>query len=92
MARARGAAAAFPYEGFADAVRDLTEGRGADVVFDAVGKPTLRESLRATRKQGLVVNYGAVGGAVRDLDPIELGEAGSLFLTRPRLASATVMG
>jgi len=27
-----------------------------------------------------------VGGAVRDLDPIELGEAGSLFLTRPRLA------
>ncbi|HEV2007089.1 MAG TPA: zinc-binding dehydrogenase, partial [Burkholderiales bacterium] len=25
-------------------------------------------------------------GAVRDLDPLELGEAGSLFLTRPRLA------
>ncbi|WP_426959560.1 quinone oxidoreductase family protein [Muricoccus radiodurans] len=86
VARARGATAAFPYEGFADAVRDRTDGRGVDVVFDAVGKPTLRESLRATRKQGLVVNYGAVGGAVRDLDPIELGEAGSLFLTRPRLA------
>jgi NADPH2:quinone reductase len=46
----------------------------------------LRDSLRATRCRGLVVNYGAVSGAVRDLDPLELGEAGSLFLTRPRLA------
>jgi NADPH2:quinone reductase len=27
-----------------------------------------------------------VSGSVKDLDPIELGEAGSLFLTRPRLA------
>ncbi|MBP0495162.1 quinone oxidoreductase, partial [Roseomonas sp. SG15] len=43
-------------------------------------------SFRAARKRGLVVNFGAVGGPVRDLDPIELGEAGSLFLTRPRLA------
>jgi hypothetical protein len=25
-------------------------------------------------------------GSLADLDPIELGEAGSLFLTRPRLA------
>ena len=35
---------------------------------------------------GLVINYGNVSGSVRDLDPYELGEAGSLFLTRPRLA------
>jgi NADPH2:quinone reductase len=86
VARARGAVAALPYEGAAAAVREMTGGRGVDVVFDAVGRPTLRESLRAARRQGLVVNFGAVGGAVRDLDPIELGEAGSLFLTRPRLA------
>ncbi|WP_458095182.1 quinone oxidoreductase family protein [Roseomonas sp. WA12] len=85
-ARARGAAATMRYEGFDEAVREMTDGRGVDVVFDAVGAPTLRASLRATRRQGLVVSYGAVGGALRDLDPIELGEAGSLFLTRPRLA------
>jgi NADPH2:quinone reductase len=36
--------------------------------------------------RGLVVNYGSVSGSLTDLDPIELGEAGSLFLTRPRLA------
>lgn len=86
VARARGAAAAIPYEGFAEAVRALTGGRGADVVFDPIGAPTLRDSLRAARTRGLVVSFGSVGGSVRDLDPIELGESGSLFLTRPRLA------
>ena len=88
VARARGATAAFLYENgrFADKVRDLTNGRGVDVVFDPVGKPTFRDSLRATRLKGLVVSFGSVGGAVKDIDPIELGEAGSLFLTRPRLA------
>ncbi|MGW1420025.1 quinone oxidoreductase family protein [Bradyrhizobium manausense] len=88
VARRRGAANAFLYDGgrFADRIRALTDGRGVDVVFDAVGGPTLRDSLRATRKKGLVVSFGSVGGPIRDLDPIELGEAGSLFLTRPRLA------
>ena len=71
---------------FADRIRDLTHGRGVDVVFDAVGRTTLRDSFRATRTRGLVVNYGSVTGPMRDLDPYELGEAGSLFLTRPRLA------
>jgi NADPH:quinone reductase len=88
VARARGADVALLYgEGaFADRVREATAGAGVDVVFDSVGRATLRDSFRATRLRGLVVNYGAVSGPVRDLDPIELGEAGSLFLTRPRLA------
>lgn len=88
VARERGADLAVLYEngGFADAIREATHGRGVDVVFDSVGKATLRDSFRATRKRGLVVAYGSVSGSVTDLDPIELGEAGSLFLTRPRLA------
>jgi NADPH2:quinone reductase len=85
---ARGASHALDYAGgeFADTVLNLTGGRGVDVVFDAIGAPTLRHSFRATRTRGLVVNFGAVAGSLKDLDPIELGEAGSLFLTRPRLA------
>jgi NADPH:quinone reductase len=88
VARRLGATEALLYdEGrFADRVRELTGGRGVDVVFDAIGAPTLRDSLRAARTKGLVVSFGSVGGNVKDLDPIELGEAGSLFLTRPRLA------
>lgn len=86
--RRRGASATLLYDNgrFADAARALTGGPGVDVVFDPVGKPTLRDSLRAARTKGLIVSFGSVGGSVRDIDPIELGEAGSLFLTRPRLA------
>lgn len=88
VARRRGAEQVFLYDNgrFADAVREATGGQGVDVVFDSIGKATLRDSFRATRTRGLVVNYGNVSGSVTDLDPLELGEAGSLLLTRPRLA------
>lgn len=88
LAKSRGADHVLMYEdgAFADRIRELTHGRGVDVVFDAVGRTTLRDSFRATRTRGLVVNYGSVTGPMRDFDPYELGEAGSLFLTRPRLA------
>jgi NADPH2:quinone reductase len=88
VARKRGATAAFLYEEgrFADTVRKLTNGRGVDVAFDPIGRPTFRDTLRAVRIKGLVVSFGSVGGSVNDLNLIELGEAGSLFLTRPRLA------
>jgi NADPH2:quinone reductase len=88
IAKARGAGVVLPYGdgAFAEAVRASTGGVGVDVVFDPLGASTLRDSFRAARREGLVVNFGSVAGSVKDLDPIELGEAGSLFLTRPRLA------
>ena len=88
VARRLGADYAMLYENgrFAEAIREATAGRGVDVVFDSLGRTTLRDSFRAARVRGLVVNYGNVSGSVTDLDPLELGEAGSLFLTRPRLA------
>jgi NADPH2:quinone reductase len=88
IAKTRGADHVLLYEdgAFADRICELTKGRGVDVVFDAVGRTTLRDSFRATRVRGLVVNYGSVTGAINDINPYELGEAGSLFLTRPRLA------
>ena len=88
IALQRGADRAWEYDGgrFADRVLEATDGVGVDVVFDSVGKSTLRDSFRACRIRGLIVNYGNVSGSLIDLDPMELGEAGSLFLTRPRLA------
>lgn len=35
---------------FADRVREATGGRGVDVVYDAVGRTTLRDSFRATAR------------------------------------------
>ncbi len=71
--------------GFVAPLLELTGGTGVDVVFDSIGRPTLRDDLKVTRNKGLVVSFGASGGALGDLDPSELGEAGSLYLTRPRL-------
>ena len=45
----------------------------------------MRASLRATRTPGLVVSYDSLAGSLQDFVPIELGEAGSLLLTRPHL-------
>lgn len=88
IALQRGAHQAWTYDdgGFVEHVLAATDGQGVDVVFDSLGKSTLRDSFRACRTRGLIVNYGNVSGSLTDLDPIELGEAGSLFLTRPRLA------
>jgi NADPH:quinone reductase len=48
-----------------DAVSDArTQGRGVDVVYDALGKPTFDASLRALKRCGHMVVYGQTGGAV----------------------------
>ena len=57
-ARELGADHVLGYDGFADKVRELTDGRGADVVYDSVGKSTFDESLKATRVRGTVVLFG----------------------------------
>ena len=67
---------------FVAAVRDLTGGKGVDVVYDGVGKDTFDGSLRALAKRGTLVLYGASSGAVPPLDPMVLGDLGSLSLMR----------
>jgi NADPH2:quinone reductase len=71
-------------------VRRLTGGRGADVVYDSVGRDTLAGSLRALRPRGMLVLYGQSSGAVAPFDPALLNTHGSLFLTRPSLAHYTL--
>lgn len=86
LARAAGADEVLRYEGFADAVKTLTEGVGVDVVFDGVGRATFDESLRSLRIRGTLVLFGAASGAVPPLDLQRLNSGGSLFVTRPTLA------
>lgn len=71
---------------FQKEVMRLTSGTGVDVVYDAVGKDTIRQSIRSLRKRGLCINYGGASGLVAAVDPLELAEAGSVFFTRPHLA------
>ena len=71
---------------FATEVSKITDGIGVNVVYDSVGKSTLRSSLSCLKKRGVCVNYGASSGQAEPVAPLELAEAGSVFLTRPHLA------
>ncbi len=62
---------------------DATGGRKARVVYDAVGKDTLIQSLDCAAPFGLVVSYGAASGPSPSIAPDLLGQKGCLFLTRP---------
>jgi NADPH2:quinone reductase len=88
IARARGADHVILYRetDFREEVMRLTGGKGVDVVYDSVGKDTIAGSIRSLRRRGLCVNYGGASGLVRSIEPLELGEAGSVFFTRPHLA------
>jgi NADPH2:quinone reductase len=76
-------------ENFAEAVQRLTDGRGADVVYDSVGQSTFEGSLRSLRPRGLLVLFGQSSGVVPPFDLNRLNAAGSLFVTRPSLAHYT---
>lgn len=69
---------------WAEEVRRLTGGRGAEVVYDGVGQATFDASLSCLAPRGMMVSYGNASGPVPEIAPLKLGQA-SLFLTRPRL-------
>jgi len=62
QARKIGADEAFPTEGFASPVRELTGKRGVDVIFDSVGAATVDEDLKAVRLGGRIVSCGSTSG------------------------------
>ena len=91
LARAAGADEVIGYneEDFEAAVKQLTGGKGVDVVYDSVGKTTFDKSLNCLRRRGYMVLFGQSSGPVPPLDPQVLNGKGSLFLTRPTLAHYT---
>jgi NADPH2:quinone reductase len=70
---------------FEQAVKELTGGRGVDVVYDSVGYETFDSSLNCLRPRGMMVLFGASSGPVAPQDPQILNQKGSLYLTRPSL-------
>jgi NADPH:quinone reductase len=76
-------------EDFAQKVREITAGRGVDVVYDSVGKTTFEKSLSCLRPMGTMVLFGQSSGPVPPFDIGRLAAMGSLFLTRPTLMTYT---
>jgi NADPH2:quinone reductase len=91
LARAHGCDHAIVYtrEDFAKRVRELTGGAGVPVVYDSVGKSTFAGSLDCLRPLGLLVSFGNASGPVPPFELSLLTQKGSLFVTRPTLATYT---
>ncbi|MEZ5500870.1 MAG: quinone oxidoreductase [Steroidobacteraceae bacterium] len=67
------------------ALRQLTGGQGARVVYDSVGKDTFMASLDCLAPLGLMVSYGNASGPPPAISPLELMRRGSIMLARPSL-------
>lgn len=85
LSRVAGADEVLRYDGFAEAVRELTDGVGVDVVFDGVGKDTFDGSLASLRTRGTMVLFGGASGQVPPFDLQRLNAGGSLTVVRPKL-------
>lgn len=49
-------------DGFRDAIKDLTDGKGADVIYDPVGGEVFDESMRCIAPFGRILIVGFTGG------------------------------
>ncbi len=65
-------------------IKQITHGKGVDVVYDSVGQTTFNKSLAVLRPRGMLVLFGQSSGKVPPFDLMQLG-SGSLFITRPSL-------
>jgi NADPH2:quinone reductase len=74
-------------ENFVEKVKALTGGKGVPVVYDSVGKTTWEGSLDCLRPRGLMVSFGNASGPVPPVNLGILSAKGSLYVTRPTLAT-----
>jgi NADPH:quinone reductase len=89
LAKAHGANHVINYktEDFVARTKELTNGQGVDVVYDAVGKDTYPGSLDCLKPLGLWVSFGNASGAITNFDLLGLSSKGSLYATRPTLGT-----
>lgn len=72
-------------EDFAARVRELTDGKGVDVVMDSVGADTFEGSLDSLKPLGMMITFGNASGPIPPFNLATLGAKGSLKITRPTL-------
>jgi NADPH2:quinone reductase len=87
LAREAGADEVILYgeQDFEAETRRLTGGKGAQVVYDSVGRTTFDQSMKSLAPRGTLVLFGGSSGPVPPFDPQLLNQRGSLYLTRPKL-------
>ena len=72
-------------ENFEEKVKELTGGKGVEIVMDSVGASTFEGSLNSLKAFGMMITFGNASGPVPPFNLAELGAKGSLKITRPTL-------
>ena len=70
---------------FAEAVSDITQGEGVDVVYDSVGNSTYHGSLQSLKTFGYFISFGQSSGVIDNFNTGDLAKNGSLYAQRPTL-------
>ena len=91
LAKAHGCHQTINYkdEDFVTRVKDLTDGAGVPVVYDSVGKYTLRGSMECLQRRGHLISFGNASGAPQPVELAELSAHGSIYAARPMLFDFT---
>lgn len=87
LAKSKGCAHVIDYrsEDFVERVKEITDGKLCDVVYDSVGKDAFPGSLDCLKTRGLWASFGQSSGPVPEFPIALLGKKGSLFATRASL-------
>ncbi|GLK57608.1 NADPH2:quinone reductase [Methylopila capsulata] len=87
LAKTKGCAHVIDYrsEDFVAKVKEITGGKGVDVVYDSVGKDTFPASLDCIKPRGMWVSFGQSSGPIEPFNIGLLAQKGSLFATRASL-------
>ena len=91
LARANGCHHTILYrdEDIPSRVREITDGVGVAAAYDSIGKATFESSLDSLRPFGVLATFGNASGPVEPFNPLILAPKGSLYVTRPTLATHT---
>jgi NADPH2:quinone reductase len=78
-----------PDEDFVAKVKEVTNDKGAAIVYESIGKATFEKSLDCARRFGLIASYGWPSGDPGEVSLMTLRKKGSLFITRPTVTQYT---
>lgn len=71
-------------EDFEAVVREQTNGRGCEAVYDSVGRTTIDKSIDCVAVRGMLALFGQSSGPVATIDTARLAK-NAIFFTRPGL-------
>lgn len=76
-------------EDFSKKVLEITNGKGADVIYDGVGEKTFEGSIACIKLRGMFITFGNSSGPIKSIDVKKHMAPKAIFITRPSVLPYT---